>query len=223
MNVFVLCTGRCGSTTFIKACEHVTNFTAAHESRLRMIGASRMAYPRNHIEADNRLSWIIGTLERVYGDRAHYVHLSRNRDATAASLDNRRWSDARGMSMTLAYQKSFLLGGEEGEDPRKISADLADVLTANIEFFLRDKTNVHRVAVERAKEDFAAFWHWIGAEGDLDAALAEWDVRYNPNPPPKTAYRRFRSVAGSALRAVGLRPRQTAFTSPKRRDPLWSR
>ncbi len=56
MDVFVLCTGRCGSTTFIKACAHITNYTAAHESRTGLLGSDRLDYPGKHIEADNRLS-----------------------------------------------------------------------------------------------------------------------------------------------------------------------
>ena len=55
--VFVLCTGRCGSTTFARAAAHATNFTAKHESRTYKLGAQRLAYPDNHIEVDNRLAW----------------------------------------------------------------------------------------------------------------------------------------------------------------------
>ena len=85
MNIFVLNTGRCGSTTFIKACQHIQNFTASHESRSVFTGNQRLAYPRNHIEADNRLSWFLGKLDQEYGDNAVYVHLLRDRAATARS------------------------------------------------------------------------------------------------------------------------------------------
>ncbi|MEJ1383421.1 MAG: hypothetical protein RPV21_03475, partial [Candidatus Sedimenticola sp. (ex Thyasira tokunagai)] len=67
MNIFILNTGRCGSTTFIEACRHITNYSAAHESRIQLIGDRRLAYPQNHIEADNRLSWLLGRLEHTYG------------------------------------------------------------------------------------------------------------------------------------------------------------
>ena len=63
MNIFILNTGRCGSTTFIKACEHIKNYTCAHESLLTEIGAQRFNYPQDHIEADNRLSWLLGRLD----------------------------------------------------------------------------------------------------------------------------------------------------------------
>jgi len=42
MNVFVLNTGRCGSTTFSKACQHVSNFTSQHESRVGLLGDARL-------------------------------------------------------------------------------------------------------------------------------------------------------------------------------------
>jgi len=86
MNVFVLNTGRCGSTTFIKACNHITNFSCAHESRAGILGEEHFDYPENHIEADNRLSWLLGRLERAYGDDAIYVHLKRNENDTAHSF-----------------------------------------------------------------------------------------------------------------------------------------
>ncbi|WJI25223.1 hypothetical protein RHP47_05945 [Thermosynechococcus sp. QKsg1] len=50
MNVFVLCTGRCGSVTFAKACTFITNFSSAHESRTFLLGEARLAYPDRHIE-----------------------------------------------------------------------------------------------------------------------------------------------------------------------------
>jgi hypothetical protein len=58
VNVFVLGRGRCGSTTFIRAYKHISNFTSGHETRARLLGEARLNYPDHHIEADNRLSWM---------------------------------------------------------------------------------------------------------------------------------------------------------------------
>jgi hypothetical protein len=66
-NIFVLCTGRCGSTTFIKAAGHIRNYSAAHESRTEELGHARFAYPNFHIEADNRLSWLLGRVDTLFG------------------------------------------------------------------------------------------------------------------------------------------------------------
>ncbi len=78
MNVFILNTGRCGSYTFHEACSHIKNFTSGHESRSTILGPNRLDYPENHIESDNRLSWLLGRLDKKYGDNAYYVHLLRN-------------------------------------------------------------------------------------------------------------------------------------------------
>jgi ferritin-like protein len=52
--------------TFIRACRHITNYTAGHETRSTLLGEDRIAYPRQHIEADNRLSWMLGKLGKKY-------------------------------------------------------------------------------------------------------------------------------------------------------------
>ena len=80
MNVFVLCTGRCGSMTFAKACGHISNYTSAHESRKQLkpkAPRERFIYLDFHIEVDNRLAWFLGTLNEIYGTNAFYVHLKR--------------------------------------------------------------------------------------------------------------------------------------------------
>lgn len=174
MNVFVLNSGRCGSTTFIQACRHIANYSAAHESRLHLIGPERLAYPERHIEADNRLSWQLGRLDRAYGGGAFYVHLTRARDATAASFARRA-----GFGIMRAWREGVLLGGAAGQSDLDLALDYLDAVEANIEHFLRDKPLRMTFRLERAAEDFAEFWRRIGAEGDLAAALAEFAHRHN--------------------------------------------
>ena len=89
-NVFVLCTGRCGSTTFARACQHLSNFTVGHESRVDLIGPDRLAYPQAHIEVDNRLSWMLGRLGAAFDDdETLWVHLIRDEEETARSFVKR--------------------------------------------------------------------------------------------------------------------------------------
>ncbi len=177
MNVFILSTGRCGSTTFARACGHITNFTAAHESRIGRIGPDRLEYPDNHIESDNRLIWFAGRLERRYGDGARYVHLRRDDERTAASYSRRM---ERGLIM-YAYGRGIY----QGLPPRlenirmDIARDYVRTVNANIEDYLADKTHRMEFRIENAREDFQRFWEFIGAEGDLQAALAEFETAYN--------------------------------------------
>lgn len=174
MNVFVLNSGRCGSTTFIAACRHISNFSSAHESRCKFLGPGRLAYPEQHIEADNRLCWFLGALDERYGDNALYVHLNRERLATAESFVKRR-----DYGIMQAFREGILLGGPEGATDLALADFYLETIEANIRHFLKDKSQQMSFRLETAAEDFRRFWDWIGAEGDLDAALAEWQVRHN--------------------------------------------
>lgn len=188
MNVFVLSTGRCGSTTFIEACRHITNFTSAHESRARVCGPDRLRYPAQHIEADNRLSWFLGRLDREYGDRAFYVHLRRNDRKTAESYQNRYHG-----GIMRAYAAGILMRKNTQHDRLAVCLDYCDTVNSNIECFLKDKSHTLTMTLENGKADFRVFWQQVGARGNLDAALAEWDVRHNPSAD-SLAYRAVRAL-----------------------------
>ena len=128
MNVFVLNTGRCGSTTFAKACGHISNFTCAHESRAGMLGDARFDYPANHIEADNRLSWLLGRLDEKYGDDAVYVHLLRDENDTARSF-TKRYSGG----IIKAYRgHGILLGVSEESDPMSVALDYCHTVNLSL-------------------------------------------------------------------------------------------
>ena len=192
-NVFVLCTGRCGSTTFIKAAKHIDNYSAAHESRCHLTGSARFAYPERHIEADNRLSWLLARLDNSYGDTARYVHLIRDREATAQSMLKRA-----DVGITLAYRSEILLRAprlSRNTPTIEFCRDLVDTVTENIRHFLRDKSQVMTVELENAEADFSRFWDWIGSSGDRDAALAEWRIRHNASPEPEDDETSFRGLA----------------------------
>ena len=176
-NVFILCTGRCGSLTFARAAKHIRNFTSGHESRSFRTGPARFAYPKRHIEVDNRLAWTLGRLQNAYGDRAHYVHLTRDRDAVAASFLSRR-----NYGMIKAYREAHLLNlnlRAPATPDLDIAMDMIDTITQNILHYLKDKTHVMQIRLETAEQDFAHFWDWIGASGNPDAAFAEWNTRHN--------------------------------------------
>ena len=174
MNVFILCTGRCGSTTFIKACSHITNYSSAHESRTGFIGEERLNYSANHIEADNRLSWFLGKLENKYGNKAIYVHLKRDEIHTAKSFMNRYDT-----GIIAAYANAIIMKRSPELTPFNICIDYLRSVNLNIEHFLRDKTMKMNFSLENAKTDFKLFWEMIRAEGSLISALADWDNNYN--------------------------------------------
>lgn len=175
MNVFVLCTGRCGSLSFAKACGHIRNFTSGHESRCGMLGAERFNYPANHIEVDNRLSWLTGRLDRRFGTSAFYVHLKRDDEQTAHSYSRRM-----GRGIMNAYGgRGILMGVDEKVSPLDLAMDYVQTINSNIELFLRDKPHVLTFDIEQATQQFPEFCHRIDADVDIDAGIHEFERRYN--------------------------------------------
>lgn len=193
MNVFVLCTGRCGSTAFAKACGHITNFTADHESKERRgkIGPVRWEFPDNHIEVDFRLAWTLGRLDVLWGKKAFYVHLTRDAEAVAKSFVRlaqiergsdkivRRFDLPEHLNRPASPLWSYMHVHSVKLAPIDIVArEMVESVNADITAFLKDKEHIH-VRMEHIDEDFPEFWRAIGAEGDLDAALAEFKAQHN--------------------------------------------
>lgn len=178
MNVFVLCTGRCGSMTFARACGHFDNYTSAHESRCGRLGPERLAYPARHIEVDNRLSWLLGRLDAAFGDEAAYVHLVRDPAAVAASFVERV---DRGIMRAYRHD-GILLGLAPDADPLDVAADYVATVNANVALFLRNKSRRMTFRLEQAESDFPVFCQMIGATGDLAAARATFGTHHNASP-----------------------------------------
>lgn len=177
MNVFVLSTGRCGSLTFNEACRHITNFSAAHESQARILGDAHFIYPKHHIEIDNRLSWFLGRLDKNYGTDGYYVHLLRDDQKTAASYAKRF-----GSGIIRGYAKGIMMGTHRKNVAMELCLDYCKTVNSNIELFLKDKPNAMTIHLETIKPQFEEFWHWIGAEGNIQDGLAEWDIAHNATP-----------------------------------------
>jgi hypothetical protein len=178
-HVFVLCTGRCGSTTLARALGHLDNYTSAHESRIAQIGPGRLDYPVGHIEVDNRLAWFLGRLDARFGDKAAYVHLTRNPDAVALSFVKRQH-----FGIMNAYARQIILrphADMPDDDPLAltIAHDYIATVTANITAFLRDKTHVFHMALESIGPDFDRFCDWAGATGEMARAQKALSMQHN--------------------------------------------
>ena len=159
-NVFVLCTGRCGSVTLSKACSYISNYSSGHETRIKNV--DRIDFPDGHIEIDNRLIWFFGELGEKYPN-ALYIHLKRNSEDVSRSIHGRTVHDA--------FSKLML---------RKMSVETSEcyvrTVNSNISYFLKDKKHI---TLELENLDFKKFWDFIGAEGDYQSALREFDTKYN--------------------------------------------
>jgi hypothetical protein len=203
MNVLVLTAGRTGSVTFAEACRHITNYTTGHETRVGLLGAERLAYPDRHIEVDDRLAWFPGRLEEAFGDRAFYVHLRRDEQATAESRV-RRWNKP-GMR---SYRDGILWDVDPGVERLDLALDFVRAVNMNIEHYLRDKTQAMRIDIETAVETFPEFWQRIGAEGDLEAALRELTTQHHagtekrPSPRERSSRPPRKAAPTSGWRAL---------------------
>ncbi len=162
MNVFVLCTGRCGSLTFARARRFIENYTSAHGSDPQM----RLDYPDDHIEVDNRLPWLLGRLDEAYPD-AYFVHLLRNLEDTVRSFvergSNRRTSPLHGFMFALKQGKA--------DSPKATAEELVDTINANIRHYLQRRPHV-TIQIEDPQAGFTRMWREIGGVGDRSAALA---------------------------------------------------
>lgn len=177
MNVFVLTTGRTGSLSFERACSHMTNYTAAHESRCQLMGDERLNFADNHIEIDNRLVWFLGALDKKYGDNAIYIHLKRD-DVQVAKSYAKRWN--RETSIVRAYAYGVLkLQEHHIKNPEAICLDFVQKTNANSEAFLSNKTKSMTFNLENLDADFKLFWDLVGAEGDFQNALAAFKSGHN--------------------------------------------
>ena len=185
MNVFILCTGRSGSTTFIKACKHIANYTSAHESLCNKLGQTRFHFPEQHIEADNRLSWHLGELDKCYGKEAIYVFLKRDKNAIAKSYMRRF---LRPKSMIYAYANGIKKSPPESlskDEKHQICLDYVETVEQNIIHFLKDKPHQIEMNIASIKAEYPSFWKLIKAEGNLDKALMEFDIKHNSSSSQK--------------------------------------
>lgn len=185
MRVFILCTGRSGSTTIMKACQHMSNYTASHESLVRNFGEARFHYPDNHIESDNKLSWHTGLLNNKFPKDVFYVHLKRNRDAVAKSYLKRFYQPS---STIDAFCEGFRSTPPEKlnkEQRLQACFDYVDTINANVAHFIKDKPNSMTIHIENINNEFPVFWEKIGAKGDLNKALDEFKIKHNASAKRK--------------------------------------
>ncbi|MES9944068.1 MAG: hypothetical protein ABW080_03805 [Candidatus Thiodiazotropha sp.] len=77
-----------------------------------------------------------------------------------------------------AYKEGILMGSQQ-QPATAIAEDYLNTVDGNISLFLKDKSHHMAFSLEDASSDFVEFWHWIGAQGELDKALAAWQIRYN--------------------------------------------
>ena len=121
---------------------------------------------------------------RFDDDDTFYVHLTRRRKLVARSYSNLFHSGFHS-SMMRAFSQGILIRPRwKPKQHVKVARFYVDTVNDNIQEFLRHRPHTMDFPLEQAGELFPVFWQWIGAEGDLTAAMAEFDVRHNASKPP---------------------------------------
>ena len=175
MNIFVLSTGRAGSTTFSKACAHLDNYTVSHGCKFTNACDLTFNYPDNHIAVDNRFVDHLNTLNNLYQKDVLYIILHRNLKEQAESLkkldEKNKYLSLDSCEGVLSYEDYLIKQDEK----------IADFLYTNYELPYRYKVehNFLDFNLSLAKDNFDYFWHLINGKGNLTEALDEWDIKYN--------------------------------------------
>jgi hypothetical protein len=134
-----------------------------------------MAYPNQHIEVDNRLSWLVGRLPKD----AYYVWLRRNREDIEKSFANYPKSE-----ILSTFWFGILQRREPSIDALFLIRNYLDSVEANIALFLdsvkRSAAGTREIWIDNnLKSSFLEFWEDIKAEGDQEAALGELELKHN--------------------------------------------
>lgn len=169
MNVFVMGTGRCGTTTFAKACNCFKGFTSKHESKVKN---NDLVYPNNHIESDPHLFWHLPNLVSKYPD-ALYIHIIRERDACIRSLSKR--------PSLYSYAYITELSKRKKTDLNKIAERFYDFVTGCLCSFFKGNGHLDYMEIDLppTKDQWREFHEKIGSPNGYKESLKHWNRRYN--------------------------------------------
>jgi len=169
MRVFVVGTGRCGSVTFARACEHMTNFTTGHEEVF--CKPDKLVWPDQHV-AVGPMWPLVPLLRRAWPDLV-LVHLIRT-DVAEFIESYMTLEGSRGP--TIDVWADLYVGAPISDAERRGRCLLFHASTNEL---IRALGPDLTVRLEHGRDDFARFWDHVGARGDRDGALAEWSVKHN--------------------------------------------
>lgn len=183
MNVFVVGTGRCGTTTLTRALQHASNFTVSHESKTKESLPDRLDFPPGHIEVDPRLSFFLPLLETTYADRpVLYVHLLRNQNAVVDSFVRRGISPYLGPGPLVSLLRMTPAKQLPPHDYRQMvdaCVTCVNGLASGYLSSLPSERFFGSVFIEQAPHWLPDLWQRVGADGSLGQALLTVMRRHN--------------------------------------------
>lgn len=174
MRVFVVGTGRCGTSTFRHAASLALNKSVRQESAY-WNGVSHREYLDGCIEIGHQLTWVLSYLLHRYRD-SKIVHLVRDKESCVRSLQK------NGLGTIPSWYNMLYAGCHENGNPCPPCSDLFDIYYDQVNFSIPNVTPTHRyfrLKLEAAKEQWRACWDWMSCEGDFERSLACWAKKYN--------------------------------------------
>lgn len=179
MNIFILSTGRCGSTSFIKACQHAVNYTAGKETRYKLLFPKKWEYPVGHIESDPRLWCQLQVLDQ-YFPSAWYVHLTRDVNEVIDSYVHKFTKRSDPIGQMRAWAE---LRGRRVDDPRELALDMIITMRTTIDNFIMGRPHM-TIDINDVERKFEDFWIWGNLRGDMEAAQREFLLKHNARDNP---------------------------------------
>lgn len=173
MRVFVVGTGRCGTSTFYQACKHITNYTVGHETKKGPSKIGDWEFPDNHIEISSNLTIALPHLIRTYPE-AKFVRLKRNKQDCIKSL-----AECVPESMVMFAKQWWYL-----YDIDLISLDYLKVASTFYDWCEELYQMVLPIGslfydIEKMEQNFAKFCLTIEATGKLADGTSEFKKKYN--------------------------------------------
>jgi len=176
MKAFVFGTGRCGSVAVASAFKFASNYSVSHEAY-----RPSLAFEDWHIAVNPQFRLVMPQLVAKH-PRAWYVWLTRDVDKVIQSymrLDQGRWLD-------IWWSFNWTIRPTDNHLAASIAVDR---LVQDCERAYRCCPEETRTVwdIDAIKQDFATLWKVIGAQGDLDAALASFDTPINTSQQRREA------------------------------------
>jgi len=123
---------------------------------------------------------MLGSLDKFYGDAPIYVYLSRDTEQVIQSF-TKRYSLNNIAGIMHGFGHGILQQPKKYEDDKvaELAEMYVDVVTDNIENFLKDKTKVVRFDLDKPKVSVYKIWELGKIEGDVQKAVEEWNIKHN--------------------------------------------
>ena len=172
MNVFFVSPGRTGTKSISRVLKTIDGFTSLHESRVQELGESRIEYPDNHLESDNRLTWFMPQLTKKYSDKALLVIVHRDREEVARSY-NDRWYK---INIMKGYSQGILLR-DLSDNNLDVCRDYVNHVYTTLDYFKDSWKNVIEMNIKDPDEGIRGVLEFIGKEDYFEEVIKELKTR----------------------------------------------